>query len=215
MRTILMDKKLYDKIKHSSFTFFREVFISISVNRSIILYSKVQLVGGTYVISISSVDVQSWMKNNGKGLLSQDSVRHPVSHAVTQPYLVTKKPTQFSQIAFLLKVQMLKKNNWDQIQESFYAACTFLRVFVSAHSDFGGFIESGDPVDEILLVVGLQKELPHPSVDDWVATTDRREKLSGNSLKGKWLACLISHTGLNMNHGWAPSTVQHVQCSWC
>lgn len=68
--------------------------------------------------------------------------------------------------------------------------CTFLCVFVSAHSDFGGFIESGDPVDEVLLVVGLQEELPHPGVDDCVARTDRREKLSGTNLKGK---CGVTH----------------------
>lgn len=35
-----------------------------------------------------------------------------------------------------------------------------------SHSDLGGFIESVDPVHEVLLVVGLQEELPHPSIDD-------------------------------------------------
>lgn len=63
-------------------------------------------------------------------------------------------------------------------------------VPLSSHSDFGGFVESGDPVDEILLVVGLQEELPHPGVDDCVARTDRAEELSGNSLKGK---CGVTH----------------------
>lgn len=35
-----------------------------------------------------------------------------------------------------------------------------------SHSDFGGFIESVDPVHEVLLIIGLQEELPHPRIDD-------------------------------------------------
>lgn len=37
---------------------------------------------------------------------------------------------------------------------------------LSSHSDLGGFIESVDPVDKVLLIIGLQEELPHPSIDD-------------------------------------------------
>lgn len=35
-----------------------------------------------------------------------------------------------------------------------------------SHGDLGGLIESADPVHKILLVIGLQEELPHPSIDD-------------------------------------------------
>lgn len=79
-----------------------------------------------------------------------------------------------------------------QVQESLLAVC----VFVHSHSDFGGFIESGDPVDEILLVVGLQEELPHPGVDDCVTRMDRTDNLSRSALKGK----------RGVNHRWAQST---------
>lgn len=37
---------------------------------------------------------------------------------------------------------------------------------VVSHSDLGGIIERADPVHKILLVIGLQEELPHPSIDD-------------------------------------------------
>lgn len=42
----------------------------------------------------------------------------------------------------------------------------FLLCVCGSHGDLGGFIESADPVHKILLVVGLQEELPHPSIDD-------------------------------------------------
>lgn len=35
-----------------------------------------------------------------------------------------------------------------------------------SYSDLGGFIESVDPVHQVLLIIGLQEELSHPSVDD-------------------------------------------------
>lgn len=35
-----------------------------------------------------------------------------------------------------------------------------------SYSDLGSFIESVDPVHEVLLIIGLQEELPHPSIDD-------------------------------------------------
>lgn len=41
---------------------------------------------------------------------------------------------------------------------------------LSSHSDLGGFIESVDPVDKVLLIIGLQEELPHPSIDDLQVT---------------------------------------------
>lgn len=50
-----------------------------------------------------------------------------------------------------------------------------LFVFYS-HSDLGGFIESVDPVDEILLVIRLQEELPHPGIDDYIIIKKKRKK---------------------------------------
>lgn len=50
-----------------------------------------------------------------------------------------------------------------------------LFVFYS-HSDLGGFIESVDPVDEILLVIRLQEELPHPGIDDYMIIKKKKEK---------------------------------------
>lgn len=38
------------------------------------------------------------------------------------------------------------------------------------YSDLCGFIESVDPVHKILLVIGLQEELPHPGIDDYLIT---------------------------------------------
>lgn len=47
---------------------------------------------------------------------------------------------------------------------------------LSSHSDLGGFIESVDPVDKVLLIIGLQEELPHPSIDD-LQMTKKKEHL--------------------------------------
>lgn len=44
---------------------------------------------------------------------------------------------------------------------------------LSSHSDLGGFIESVDPVNKVLLIIGLQEELPHPSIDDLQVTKKR------------------------------------------
>lgn len=51
--------------------------------------------------------------------------------------------------------------------------CVFLLRVCCSHGDLGGFIESADPVHEILLVVGLQEELPHPGIDDYQTTGQR------------------------------------------
>lgn len=45
-----------------------------------------------------------------------------------------------------------------------------------SHSDLGGFIESVDPVNEILLVVRLQEELPHPGIDDYMIIKKKKRK---------------------------------------
>lgn len=45
---------------------------------------------------------------------------------------------------------------------------------VVSHSDLGGIIERADPVHKILLVIGLQEELPHPSIDDLQMRTARK-----------------------------------------
>lgn len=39
-------------------------------------------------------------------------------------------------------------------------------VRVWSYGDLSGFIESVDPVHEVLLIIGLQEELPHPGIDD-------------------------------------------------
>lgn len=41
------------------------------------------------------------------------------------------------------------------------------------HRDFGGVVEHGDPFHKVLLVIGLQVELPHSGVDNW---RGKREK---------------------------------------
>lgn len=65
-----------------------------------------------------------------------------------------------------------------------------LFVFYS-HSDLGGFIESVDPVNEILLVICLQEELPHPGIDDYMIIKKKKEKKkSRNSQRGK---CVLIH----------------------
>lgn len=48
---------------------------------------------------------------------------------------------------------------------------------LSSHSDLGGFIESVDPVDKVLLIIGLQEELPHPSIDDLQVTKKKKRAL--------------------------------------
>lgn len=35
-----------------------------------------------------------------------------------------------------------------------------------AHSNLGGVVENADPLHQILLVIGLQVKLPHPSIND-------------------------------------------------
>lgn len=56
-----------------------------------------------------------------------------------------------------------KKQVWVHLNQEL--TLDLLCVCVS-YSDLGGIIESVDPVHEILLVIGLQEELPHPSIDD-------------------------------------------------
>lgn len=63
---------------------------------------------------------------------------------------------------------------------------------LSSHSDLGGFIESVDPVDKVLLIIGLQEELPHPSIDDLQVT-----KKEHWEQKKKWKYILLSQSGYN------------------
>lgn len=78
---------------------------------------------------------------------------------------------------------------------------------LSSHSDLGGFIESVDPVDKVLLIIGLQEELPHPSIDDLQVT-----KKEHWEQKKKWKYILLSQSGYN-----TPSELQtntHTKTYW-
>ena len=67
-----------------------------------------------------------------------------------------------------------KRTDWySRIRDGLDVLCVFACVCVClcvcvhlSHSDLGCFVESVNPVHEILLVIGLQEELPHPSIDD-------------------------------------------------
>lgn len=71
----------------------------------------------------------------------------------------------------MIKQEPKRTDRYSRIRDGLDVLSVFVCVCVCAcvhlsHSDLGGFVESVNPVHEILLVIGLQEELPHPSIDD-------------------------------------------------
>lgn len=111
------------------------------------------------------------MENNGNGLLSQHSLQQYGILLVMLWLTAISCSTVHSSIyteeeeirVYSSDKSWAKKNKFEYTSIRNWLLIFYVCV---SYSDLGGIIESVDPVHEILLVIGLQEELPHPSIDD-------------------------------------------------